>query len=371
MLCQAVSGFCRLKGEFYLNEMDQDFMLSWFRSTAQALLTERLPAELAAFGYSPISGKQFLYAPGTLPVLVVAHVDTVHPERPTLIVSDSQQQILWSPQGLGADDRSGVLAILKILRAGLRPHVLFTDGEEEGGLGAQEAAQALPAPDVRCLVEFDRQGKDDAVFYDCANPEFETYVTSFGFQVAVGSFTDISFLCPQWGIAGVNLSCGYYGAHTRAEYLVLSELQATVDKAIHLFRHLPDQKFVYIERPRSPLSSLVKGKTVLFPHLSQKSSPDPAAAVQSVSEWLGDDGLESLDRWQDVEFVVDADYLASLFGGSLLFWSDWLAQHGTELYQRLEDELFQFAAEHTDWASADPEMEDTDDSVSGMGGGMP
>ena len=76
----------------------------------------------------------------------------------------------------------------------------------------------------------DRQGYNDCVFYDCDNPDFVTYIENFGFKFDLGSFTDISFICPDWKIAGVNLSIGYYREHSLAEILFVQDLYDTISK---------------------------------------------------------------------------------------------------------------------------------------------
>ena len=77
---------------------------------------------------------------------------------------------------------------------------------------------------LKFLVEIDRKGANDAVYYDCDNPDFEEYITGKGFQTAIGSFSDISLLAPELGVAAVNLSSGYYNAHTLHEFINVNEL---------------------------------------------------------------------------------------------------------------------------------------------------
>ena len=113
-------------------------------------------------------------------------------------------------EGLGADDRAGVFAIIQILRKKYRPYVLFTTDEEMGGYGAHIFVEAHPvAPNIKYMIELDRAGERDCVFYECENFTFMDYVESFGFKQAIGSFTDISIIMPEWEIAGVNLSGSY------------------------------------------------------------------------------------------------------------------------------------------------------------------
>lgn len=174
----------------------------------------------------------FIYATGDIPILLVAHLDTVWDEPP--VIYTDKEKNLWTSKvgGLGADDRAGVFAIMKLLQLGYRPSVLFTTGEESGGLGAMSFVKDFPEPPVptKYIIEIDRRGRGQAVFYDCGNQDFVDYVETFGFVKHKGIFSDISFVCPQWDIAGVNLSAGYYKEHTEYETLRVEDLLATIDK---------------------------------------------------------------------------------------------------------------------------------------------
>ena len=126
--------------------------------------------------------------------------------------------ILMSPQGIGSDDRCGCFALCKI----------------------------------------DRRGANDTVFYQCANLDFEKYITGKGFKTAQGSFSDISLIAPELGIAAVNLSSGYYNAHSLHEYIIRSELESTIEKVCEMVADAakPDfPKFVYVENFIKPYHS--------------------------------------------------------------------------------------------------------------------
>lgn len=171
----------------------------------------------------------FIYAQGDIPVCLVAHLDTVHRSLPSTIYHDEEKCVLWAPEGIGGDDRCGVYAILKILEEGLKPHVIFTFDEEIGGLGASVASSMLN-PELNYMIEIDRRGKDDCVFYDCANKDFISYVEEFGFNCNWGTFSDISYLAPAWGCAAVNLSAGYLNEHTNQEIIRYDWLFDTIAK---------------------------------------------------------------------------------------------------------------------------------------------
>ena len=54
-------------------------------------------------------------AQGNIPVALVAHMDTVFKVLPSEVYFDPKAQVMWSPQGLGADDRAGIYAIIQII----------------------------------------------------------------------------------------------------------------------------------------------------------------------------------------------------------------------------------------------------------------
>ena len=70
----------------------------------------------------------YLVAIGDIPVGLVAHADTVFKSPPKDFFYDKDKNVMWSPQGLGADDRAGIFAIMKIVSLGQRPHIIITTG---------------------------------------------------------------------------------------------------------------------------------------------------------------------------------------------------------------------------------------------------
>lgn len=202
-----------------------------------------------------VETQDYIYAEGEIPIALVAHLDTVFdkPAPAHEIFYDRQKNVIWSPYGLGADDRAGVFAIATIIKTtGLRPHVIFTTDEEKGALGATVLSQIeCPFKDLKYIIELDRRGANDCVFYDCENMEFIDYVEGFGFVEAIGSFSDISMICEGWGVAGVNLSIGYRDEHTYTEILSVGHMLQTIDKVITMltvpvdkipfFKYIPAQ----------------------------------------------------------------------------------------------------------------------------------
>lgn len=202
--------------------------------------------------YNPLEGDGWLYAKGDIPILLTAHMDTVH----TKIVKNyieftnsNGNHILVSNQGIGGDDRCGIFIIMQMLERGLRPYILFCEDEESGGVGSDKFLETETAKELfelAYMIELDRKNSHDAVYYDCDNPDFTEYITKItGYKEAYGSFSDISNLAPFAGIAAVNLSCGYYHPHSTQEEVNMEEMYHTIDVVEKLLKETP-QEFDYI-----------------------------------------------------------------------------------------------------------------------------
>lgn len=198
-------------------------------------------------------GKENVVAPGdyilcvgNCSAMLCAHLDTVHKKNPRKIIESDGK--ISSPQGIGGDDRCGVYAILSVLKnleeSGKKPFLFFSTDEEVGGASTKKAAVDVKnfiAP-VGFMIELDRANSIDSVYYKCDNKEFKKWIDSYGFVEANGSFTDICTLCEAWDLAGVNLSVGYYNAHQTTEYVILSELQETIDKVTQIVSDAKDDR---------------------------------------------------------------------------------------------------------------------------------
>lgn len=228
-----------------------------FVTLTQSQLFEMLLKEITGHKMG-VPGKYLLVC-GTAPVMLLAHMDTVHKDPVRVICRSADGNIIMSPQGIGGDDRCGVFALVKAYRESkVKPWLLFTCDEEIGGKGAAQFASDYEAgklpkkmKNIKFLIEIDRKGSNDAVYYDCDNDEFEEYITRFGFKTDYGSYSDICDVAPAMGVAAVNLSSGYYQAHTQHEYINKKELNATIRRVKEIIEDACTKdvpQFEYIER---------------------------------------------------------------------------------------------------------------------------
>ena len=215
-------------------------------------LFESLSRYLKKYYTKIIRKEKYLYAIGDIPIALIAHADTVFSKPPDEIFYDMNKNVIWGgANGLGADDRAGIFAILKIIQEckNGKPHIIITTEEELGCIGAKELICDNPknfAP-MKYIIQLDRRGKNDCVFYQCGNSQFIEYISAFGFVKRYGSFSDISVICPSWDIAGVNLSIGYEDEHSYSERLYVSHMFETIDKVLLLLEDVKnlDYDFEY------------------------------------------------------------------------------------------------------------------------------
>lgn len=223
----------------------------------QCELKEWLAKRLESMGKTVVNKDGYLFSDGEFPVLLTAHMDTVHKKQCAnikYVKSANGKTIAYESNGIGGDDRCGIYMILQILKQ-LDCAVLFCEDEEIGSIGASEftrsdLCQTLKAENrFKYIIELDRMNSNDAVFYEDDNEDFHSFVTKEFWETSYGSWSDIRELSPALGISSVNLSCGYYNQHTNEEYVVLEEMEEAIKQTIALLKRtdLEAEPFEFIE----------------------------------------------------------------------------------------------------------------------------
>jgi hypothetical protein len=217
----------------------------------------------------------YIIARGDIPVYLVAHMDTVTSIQSCVEYSythlmrnlydrkclfDQSTNEVTVTGGCTLDDRLGIYAIIRILAAGYKPHIIFTNDEEIGAQGALELIEDFKRDPFKAkfIIELDRRGANDSVYYTCGNKKFHSFINSFGFKTAKGSFTDCRFIGEAWDLAAVNLSIGYLHEHSEYEYGNLAWTEQTIEKVKKILdevrangRNVPETKFKYITQEKT------------------------------------------------------------------------------------------------------------------------
>lgn len=65
----------------------------------QKELLQYTKKKLKKLGYKNIlATKDYIFALGDIPVMMVAHLDTVHDNVPQTVLYDKEQKLIWSPE---------------------------------------------------------------------------------------------------------------------------------------------------------------------------------------------------------------------------------------------------------------------------------
>ena len=149
-------------------------------------------------------------------------------------------------QGLGADDKNGIFICLECLRKYDVLKVAFFVGEESGCVGSSKVDLSFFS-DCRYIIEPDRRGSRDLITEmfcgDVCSDDFVHAIGAnrYGYKKERGSITDVGELVERGvGISCLNLSCGYYEAHTDREFTVLSELSNCLDFVCDIIENVTD-----------------------------------------------------------------------------------------------------------------------------------
>jgi len=225
-----------------MNSKDLDTLLEFLRFPLND--TQKVFRKFSGISGAISRGRglnKFLFIEGTREnrVLLVAHADTFWDKHYNNLGNRKQEIIqqkdeIRNRNGLlGADDRAGC-AIIYLLKD-LGHSILITNGEEHGQKGSNwlmsnniDLAEKINHKH-QFVVQLDRKNGTDFKCYSVGTDEFRKYVaeTTGYTEPERQSRTDIVRICRD--ICGVNLSIGYYHAHSPDEFLILPEWENTLN----------------------------------------------------------------------------------------------------------------------------------------------
>ena len=168
---------------------------------------------------------------------VVAHLDQVQDLHSRDFVAIETRDIIfgYSPknrrqEGLGADDKNGIWIALKCLERHETLKVAFFVSEEIGCIGSSKANMDF-FENCRLVIQPDRKGYKDLITNigrtELCSTEFleASKFQNYGYSEAIGMMTDVLVLKERGlNVSCINLSCGYYEAHTDNEFTVKKDL---------------------------------------------------------------------------------------------------------------------------------------------------
>ena len=208
---------------------------------------------------------------------VVSHMDTVHKivnnykvykqeieQDDIKLYAESKDK----PTGIGGDDKCGVFSCLYFLKVLPIIKCVFFTQEEIGCVGSGKIDKKF-FDDCRYIIQLDRRGSSDFIdkSWQCKtiSKDFASEVghlrKQYGFKSAQGTITDAVHL---WrnniGISCLNLSAGYYNAHSDSEYIMVNELWNTILFTKSMIKTLKSKRYICI-KPEVKITKYIPTKT--------------------------------------------------------------------------------------------------------------
>ena len=194
----------------------------------------------------------------------VSHTDTVHQvnERLEVYVNEEghlqgRDSVDQSPLGIGGDDKCGVYLCLEMLDRLDNVKVAFFVGEEFGMVGSKEACPEFFS-NVKYAIQFDSPEGDTMsltlrgeYLFD-QESQFGETVTPLLLERGITKwerhpYTDVYQLITKFSFPCLNLAAGYHRYHTRDEYVVVKEVENTLQLALELVDNLKLEDYTRIK----------------------------------------------------------------------------------------------------------------------------
>lgn len=153
--------------------------------------------------------------------------------------------------GIGADDKNGIFVALKVASVLPAVKIVFTVQEEIGGIGANYVDLSF-FDDCMYVLECDRKGSSDLITSasrtSLCSKEFIKDLSfinfEFGYKEESGLLTDVLVFKERGlNISCVNISCGYYFAHTEQEFTILDELENCLNYVLNICCNLTNKAY--------------------------------------------------------------------------------------------------------------------------------
>lgn len=205
---------------------------------------------------------------------VVAHMDTVHKTHSELIESKTKliiessiynegekdefttliakHPITKEQTGIGGDDKCGVYVCLEMFnRFPILKGAFFVE-EEIGMKGSREADDEFFS-NVGYAIQFDAPSSNwiseicsgVKLFDEDFKSTIKGTLNECGYtNFSIDPFTDVNQLATKYNFNCLNLGCGYYKQHTNSEYVVVSEVEDSINAGYKLITKLGVRDYI-------------------------------------------------------------------------------------------------------------------------------
>jgi|TARA_R110000803_G_scaffold152104_4_gene217179 putative aminopeptidase FrvX len=205
---------------------------------------------------------------------VVSHIDTVHREHIPLIEKKQFLKIVENTittnnlvettltarlpnsdtlTGIGGDDKCGVYVCLEMFKKFDKLKGAFFVEEEIGMLGSKESDDKFFL-DVGYAIQFDAPSANwiteicsgTRLFDSEFKENIKKTLTESGYtNYSNDPFTDVNQLAKKYDFCCLNLGCGYYKQHSKYEYVIVEEVEKSLNAGEKLINELGTTKYIH------------------------------------------------------------------------------------------------------------------------------
>lgn len=217
---------------------------------------------------------RYAYRQGSVPVLGVAHADTVL--NSVNFEHDGKDKV-YSPE---LDDRLGLWTLLHGLPSiGVSDYsILVTDFEE---VGRSTASEFEPPIDYNWVFQFDRRGTGVVNYEYSDDGLFDSLLSTCFGKLHNGSFSDICSLT-HLGVKGFNVGTAYYNEHTHGCWANLKELRKQMRSFQRFFSAFKGWKLPH----RARRYHYDRWDAMLPPRKQKKAKPAKPSSADVVTQSL-------------------------------------------------------------------------------------
>ena len=204
--------------------------------------------------------------PNTYYPCFVAHLDSVH-QKVEMVVEEetlpnaqgelrpsfkAYEKISGKPTGIGGDDKAGVFICLELLRELDNCKIFLPVAEETGCNGSREANPEF-FKDVGYAIQFDSTENNTmsktlmgVPLYEENGPfitKVKNTIKKYGLtEWRHHPYTDTMILKNNFDFSCLNFAAGYYRYHTSEEYVVIEDVENTLNLAKKVVKILGNKK---------------------------------------------------------------------------------------------------------------------------------
>jgi tripeptide aminopeptidase len=187
---------------------------------------------------------------------MVCHIDTVHEINnnariiqldDVLLAIDNQTMKRY---GIGGDDKVGVYITLEMLKKFDNFKAVFFLDEEVGCVGSSRADFNF-FDNSTIVLECDRRGYNDFVTdisgtilsNEELHADIDDILKKYNRDKCSGGITDVGEIAEKNRVQVANMSCGYYDPHSDNEYIVISQVESTLQMCYEILIKTSNKRY--------------------------------------------------------------------------------------------------------------------------------